>query len=330
MKNSSENQAPDFISNLEQLLEKPLIVDENLAQNSYETVKIKPESEKLLDETSLKASSILRGATKILSKNSLIFVKVNTVLSAIFLVILFLLIFFEANINKYFNAVLILQKIGALNILPIIEIIIFLIFFIWLRSSYLEIVNNYFRNEDGLKPLRSGFKKIYKFAMIEVLQLASLLLGFRYFIALPSMSEKNKNATSAMLESREYASENPGAMILCSFFIAIFTLALVGSCIEISNLVLQNRLTIILLNFFLLTFLFLPIHTCYRVLLYKKFQQLSSAPKVEIEWGDRIWFTISRLIFLSLVTIIIFLVVNGSFLNVFEKIITLLSSLIKK
>ena len=159
MKNSSENQTPDFISNLEQSLEKPLLVDESLAQNSYETVKLKPESEKLLDETKLKATSILRGATKILSKNSLTF---------------FSLIFFEAKINKYFNAVSILQNIGVLNILPIIEIIIFLIFFIWLRSSYLEIVNNYFRNEDGLKPLKSGFKKIYKFALVAFLFFADI------------------------------------------------------------------------------------------------------------------------------------------------------------
>jgi hypothetical protein len=325
MKNSSENQTPDFIFNLEQALEKPLIVDESLAQNSYETVKLKSESEKILDETKLKATSILRGATKILSKNSLTFLKVNTVLSVIFLVILFSLIFFEAKINKYFNAVLILQNIGVLNILPIIEIIIFLIFFIWLRSSYLEIVNNYFRNEDGLKPLKSGFKKIYKFAMVEVLQLASLLLGFRYFVALSSLSAKNKNATSAMLESREYASENPSAMILCSLFITVFTLVLVGSCIKISDLGLQKRLTIILLNFLLFTFLFLPLHTCYRVLLYKKFEQLSSAPKVQIPWGNRIWFTGSRLIFLSLATVIIFLVINGSFLNEFDKIIAFLS-----
>jgi len=324
MKNSSENQKLDFISNLEQALEKPLIIDESLAQNSYETVKIKPESEKILDETRLKATSILRGATKILGKNSLAFLKINTVLSVIFLVILFSLTFFEAKINKYFNSTLILQKIGVLNILPIIEIIIFLIFFIWLRSSYLEIVNNYFRNEDGLKPLKSGFKKIHKFAMVEVLQLSSLLLGFRYFVALPSISAKNKNATSAMLESREYASENPSAMILCSFFITVFILALVVSCIEISELGLQNRLTIILLNFLLFTFLFLPLHTCYRVLLYKKFQQLSSAPKVEIELGDRILFATSRLIFLSLGMVIIFLVVDGSFLDEFNKIIVFL------
>ena len=325
MKNSSQNQTPDFILNLEQSLEKPLFVDQSLAQNSYETVKLKPESEKLLDETKLKSTSILRGATKILSKNSLTFLKVSTVLSVIFLVILFSLIFFEAKINEYLNAVLILQNIGVLNILPIIKIIIFLIFFIWLRASYLEIANNYFRNEDGLNPLKSGFKKIYKFAMVEVLQLASLLLGFRYFIALPSISAKNKNATSAMLESREYASENPSAMILCSFFITVFTLILVGFFIKISDSVLQNRSIIILLNFLLFTFLFLPLHTCYRVLLYKKFEQLSSAPKVEIELAIRIWFTSSRLIFLSLATVIIFLVVNGSFLNSLEKIITFLS-----
>jgi hypothetical protein len=317
MNNSSNNQKPDFIFNLEQALEKPLLFDDSLAQNSYETVKIKLESEKILDETKLKATSILRGATKILSKNSLIFLKVNTVLSAIFLVILFSLIFFEAKINEYFNSVSILQKIGVLNILPIIEIIIFLIFFIWLRSSYLEIVNNYFRNEDGLKPLKSGFKKIYKFAMVEVLQLASLLLGFRYFVALPSLSAKNKNATSAMLESREYASENPSAMILCSLFITAFTLALVGFCITISDLGLQNHSIIILLNFLLFTFLFLPLHTCYRVLLYKKFQQFSSAPKVEIEWGDRIWFTTSRLIFLGLATVIIFLIATYTKLKIY-------------
>jgi hypothetical protein len=185
-------------------------------------------------------------------------------------------------------------------------------------------VNNYFRNEDGLKPLKSGFKKIHKFAIVEVLQLASLLLGFRYFVALPSISAKNKNATSAMLESREYASENLSAIILCSFFITVFTLALVGSCIEISELGLQNRLTIILLNFLLFTFLFLPLHTCYRVLLYKKFQQLSSAPKVEIELEDRILFATSRLIFLSLGMVIIFLVVDGSFLDEFNKIIVFL------
>jgi hypothetical protein len=70
--------------------------------------------------------------------------------------------------------------------------------------------------------------------------------------------------------------------------------------------------------------LFLPLHTCYRVLLYKKFQQLSSAPKVEIELGDRILFATSRLIFLSLGMVIIFLVVDGSFLDEFNKIIVFL------
>lgn len=91
-------------------------------------------------------------------------------------------------------------------------------------------------------------------------------------------------------------------------FITAFTLALVGFCITISDLGLQNHSTIILLNFLLFTFLFLPLHTCYRVLLYKKFQQFSSAPKVEIELRDRIWFTTSRLIFLGLATVIIFLI----------------------
>ncbi|MES2960947.1 MAG: hypothetical protein V4694_01020 [Pseudomonadota bacterium] len=322
MKNSPENQTPDFISNLEQSLEKPLLTDETLAQNSYENVKVKPESENLLDATALKTSSILRGAMKILRKNSLTFLKVNTILTVGFLTILFLLLFFEVKLNKFFFSIPILRNIGVTNILPIIEIATFLIFFSWLRSSYLEIVNNYFRNEDGLKPMISGFKKIYKFTIIEVLQLASLLLGFRYFVALPSMSSKNKNATSAMMESREYASENPGAIILCSFFITILTLILIGSCVAISILMLQDRLTIILLNFLLFSFLFLPFHACYRFLLYKKFQQLSSAPKVEIEWGGRIWFAGSRLIFLGLVTVIIFLVVNGLFLDVFDKIIT--------
>lgn len=345
-KNSTDNQLPDFLDKLEKTSEEAQKIPEVFAGNSIEVepeeiVNLRPKFEQLINETELKSLSILRGALRIFRENFNVFTKANLFLTVGFMLLLFaVFMLFGGNVYAYatqlFNKIPLLGSLGLKSALPVLLILIFWIFFVWMRATYLAIVGNYFCPNEEFQPIRFGFFNIVSFILIECLQIIMFLIGIflivmspvfgaKYFLALPVKTSQNDGAVNSMFESREYVRGHLKSTLRAMFFISTLSILFIGFFAVISAYFVTSNLVFWSLNFFLLIFFLLPLHTCYRFLLYKKLQNLTGALKFQTSFGERMWFIFSRLAFLGLVVVNIFLIVTGGFGDALDKIIFLAS-----
>lgn len=334
-------KTPDFVKNIEEALSSPIHNSQDIASLAGNSLEMsndgveKPDSEKLIEKCELNGWSLLRGAAKIFGQNFYQFLKTNLILSGIlFGIMTFLPIKFSVDIFSDPSFLTLHNPIWISNLL------IFWIVFIWLRCAYLTIASNYFSVENS-NPLLFGFKKILSFALIELLQMLLLLIGLiilpllpvfvgKYFLSKAVMINQDGRAINAMFESREYVRKQIKMVIAPIFFIGFFTVAAIGSCFLISNFLIENISIFWVTNFFLISLVFLPLHGCYRMLIYKKLEHFTGEFRFEISLSRKIWFVSSRLVFLGLLVANLFLIVNGAFSEAVAKASTLIGEIYEK
>lgn len=297
----------------------------------------KADFEKLIDSRKLDAFSMLRGAATIVHRKFFSFLRINVILTVSFLIFLLLILLQQGmRINgisyDFVQHLTFMQIIGLDSVFPLLLLLFFWIFFSYLRSSYLAVASNYFTRNNSFNPLAAGFRKTLSFMLVEALQIVVFLIGIlsvmllpafstRYFLASAAMINKDQGGINAMLESKEYSKDKMIMMLGFMFFITIFTAATVIACLLITNLFIDNKLIFWATNFFLFTFLFLPLHSSYRLLLYKKMHHSYGEFRINIAFLEKLWFTLSRLIVLSLLVANVFLIATGAFGDVLDKII---------
>ena len=297
----------------------------------------KADFEKLIDSRKLDAFSLLRSAATIVHRKFFSFLRVNLSLTVGFLLIL-LAMFLQWGLKipgisyDLVQHLTFMQIIGLDSIFPLVLLLFFWIFFSYLRSSYLAVASNYFTHNNSFNPLSAGFRKTLSFMLVEALQIVVFLIGVlsvmllpafstRYFLASSAMINKNQGGINAMLESKEYSKDKMIMMLGFMFFITIFTAATVMACLLITNLFIDSKLIFWATNFFLFTFLFLPLHSSYRLLLYKKMRHSYGEFKINITFAEKLWFTLSRLIVLGLLVLNIFLIATGAFGDVLDRLV---------
>jgi hypothetical protein len=334
----------DFVAKLEGALSLPVKAYEALEAFENKSAKAKEagdfkkaDFERLIDSRKLDAFSLLRGAATIVHKKFFSFFRVNLFLTVSFLLIL-LVMFLQWGVKirgvsyDFVDQFTFMQIIGFDSTLPLILSLFFWIFFSYLRASYLAVASNYFTHNNSFNSISAGFKKTLSFMLVEALQIVVFLIGIlsvmllpafstRYFLASSAMINKNQSAIDAMLESKEYSKEKMIMMLGFMFFITIFTSVTVLACLLITNLFIDSRLIFWATNFFLFTFLFLPLHSSYRLLLYKKMRHSYGEFKIKITFPEKLWFTLSRLIVLGLLVANVFLIATGAFGDVLDKVV---------
>ncbi len=332
----ADSQESDFIKSLEKSLGAPVENSQNIVSFAGNSAEIfgdrdleKSDFEKLISSCELRGMPLLRGAAQIFRKEFFSFLRVNFVVTVSFLLSLFATLLWcgstiQSYSSKFLNHLPFLNYFGLSNALSLTILLLFWIFFSHLRSAYLAVVSNYFCPSEHFKPLRFGLKKIFSFILIEFMQIVMFLMGLilvflapffgtKYFLSLPVMMNQNEGAVNSMFDSKEYTRGQMAATMRCMFFISIFTISVITSCLLITNLFINNNLIFWAVNFLLFSFLFLPLHSCYRFLIYKKLQHLTGEMKFKIEFGEKLWFVASRLAFLLLLSINIFLAAIGAF-----------------
>lgn len=266
-----------------------------------------------VDSVKLEGMSILKGASQIYSKNFFKFLLVNLTLTISFLVILF---FFVSNYSDLIvdsvvgivRDLYIHKSIGYGSIASLMIILLFWIFFSWLRASYLAIANDYF---EKTKVFSVGLLKLVSFMMVELVRLIIFLVGIillpllpflvtRYYISSAVLVAQNEGGINSMLESKEYIEGRIRTTLSCVFVINIFILATIISCGLITNLLISQSLIFWSLNIFLFNFIFLPLHSCARFLLFKKLQQLDGELRVKISFFKRFLFIFIRLLLIAI------------------------------
>ncbi|OFW80000.1 MAG: hypothetical protein A2887_06775 [Alphaproteobacteria bacterium RIFCSPLOWO2_01_FULL_40_26] len=292
----------------------------------------KSDFEKMALTIELDGKSLLRGAMAIFRKEFFAFVRVNIVITICFLSALFAVLLkwgflIHDSSAVIFKNIFFLQYFGVRSILIFAVFLLFWIFFSWLRASYLAVAANYFCADESFKPMRFGLKKLISFILVELLQLVMIGIGFmlavfapyfgaKYFVALPTMVAQNDGAISSMFESREYSRGQIKKLIYCASFIAALILCDMALSAFVISFFIDNVLIFWALNFFLFSFFFLPLHSCYRFLVYEKLRHLTGELKFQISFGEKLWFILSRLAVLALLVVNIFLIHSGAFFEV--------------
>ncbi len=277
--------------------------------------------------------AILRGAALIFYKEFFSFLRTNVVLTISFLVTLFLLFLYgqqhiqNINIGKYHN---ILKVFGFNDLLPVAEIILFWIFFSWLRTSYLAAASNYFNSEKNKKnTLLLGLKRTISFMLIESLRAVIFLVGCFFFVILPALQARyfsasaiaicqNEGGINAMFESKEYTEGRLMATMRSMIFINLYIIATVVSCVLITNFFIKDSLIFVATNFFLFSFLFLPLHACYRMLLFKKLQFLDGELRFSATMFEKLFLV---LWYVGILAMIVFIILSPQFSGVLDRVI---------
>lgn len=338
--NSSNNQVPDFITKLENSLDLPINAIRDSGKPIAENVPAeRPGFQKLILSSKLGGRSILKGALHIFRKNFLAFVKVNLILTASFWAVLFLLILQgKEKIENYIIPISnFLHSAGFKSIWPIIYFLLFWLFFSLLRSSYLAIVGNYVRTNENFKPISLGLTKLTSFILIELMQVVMFLIGTilllvwpifatRYFVALPAMINQSDGAVNSLFESEKYVKKEFFRVFCCVIFITFLTILIVTIFALLSHYFISNKVVFWSFNFFMVSFVLLPIHACYRFLLYEKICQVAGEIQITANVGEKIWFTNSRIVFLALAVINIFLIATGTFGSAVDKILLMIGN----
>lgn len=297
----------------------------------------KSDFEQLINSGTLGGPSLLRGALIVFRKEFLAFLRVYFFVSCGFLLVLFpsLLQWGDAihkSSYKFFNNMHFLQAIGLNSILPLAVLLLFWIFFSWLRAAYLSIASNYFAFDEHFKPLRFGLTKLLSFILIECLQIVMFLIGIalfvimlpvfiaRYSLSHAVMINQNDEAIDSMFESKDYVRRHFWPVLLSNLFITFLIIILLVGSLLLTNLFIENEWIFWSLNFFFFSFLLLPIHGCYRLLLYKRLQKEGEL-KLKTRALEKIWFVLLRIVFLALLVVNIFLVATGAFGDTLDKII---------
>lgn len=341
-KNSSNDQVPEFIKNLENSLNLPMnairdaggLAGNSIAENA---VPERPDFQTLILSSKLGGMSILKGALHIFRSNFLAFIKINLILTVSFWAVLFLLISQgKEKIENYTTPISkLLSSAGLKSIWPLICLLLLWLFFSLLRSSYLAIVGNYFRANENFKPISTGLKKLISFILIECMQVVMFLIGAillivwpifvtRYFVALPAMINQSDGAVNSLFESEKYVKKEFSKVFSCVVFITFSTILVAAICAALGHYFITNKVVFWSLNFFIVSFVLLPIHTCYRFLLYEKICQVVGEIQITASVGEKIWFTSSRVVFLALAVINIFLIATGTFGSAADKIILII------
>lgn len=277
--------------------------------------------------------ALLRGAASIFYKEFFSFLRVNVILTVSFLVTLFLLFLYaegyiqNINLGKYYN---ILKIFGFNDLMPVIEIILFWIFFSWLRTSYLAAANNFFNSEKNKKnTLLLGLQRIISFMLIESLRAVVFLVGCFFFVILPALQARyfsasaiticqNEGGINAMFESKEYTEGRLMATMRSMIFINLYIIATVVSCILITNFFIKDSLIFVAVNFFLFSFLFLPLHACYRVLLFKKLQFLDGELRFSATMFEKLFLV---LWYVGILAMIVLIILSPQFSGVLDRVI---------
>lgn len=338
MSKNSDNNLENFVDHLnEKTISKP---DPSFEGNSIEESQNLSHAQILLNE--LNDHSTLTGSIIILRQNFLTFAKVNLALTVAFLAFSFALIFFYGDLIYNYSTTALaylpfLKTINITNILHVILAILFFLFFTWMRSSYLTIISNYICGDESLGAFRFGLIKILSFILAEVMQLVMFIIGAfmlvlspffgaKYYLTLPIIYSQNDGAINSMFESREYSHGQMLYTLRHMFAITFFTTALIVIFYFITTHFIQNQLILLSLNFLIFSFLILPFHACYRFFLYKKLQNITGEMRFETNLKEKIWFVFSRVTFLLLLVINIYLIANGSLGDSFDKVMFLISS----
>lgn len=279
----------------------------------------------LIVNSDLSFSSLIDGAAIICSKRFFSFLEINLYLTLSFLLTTFVLLweFGEALHNSFAG---IIGSFAIFNILGVksstyfVVFLLFWIFFCWLRSSYLVAINNYFSPENHQeKPLQKGFRRIISFMLAEFLQVLVGILGLvmglvmmpvfmvQYFLSLPAMIAQKERAINSLFESKEYVKGQFFKTLNCSLSITLFIGAAMASCLLITDAFFKDKMMLFAVNFFLFSFLFLPLHASYRFLLYKKLQNITGEMRFKSTLKERVWFVFSRITLLAVIIIDVFL-----------------------
>lgn len=278
----------------------------------------------LLETMELEALPVLKGALTIYFSKIFSFAITSLIIVALFLAITFGMIYGYGDFEGF-------SAEGVLNILrqqnytqfegkqSLLVIPIAWIFFSWLRTSYLVAANGYF---EPSKPLLSSLDKIISFMLIELMSLVILVLGLvifpilpfivtKYYISSAVLAAQNEGGINSMLESGEYVEGRMVKTISCSFFINVFIAALMLSIFIVSDFFIKDNLIFWSLNILLFIFIFLPIHACYRFLIFKKLQFLDGELRVEESALQKFWFVFLRLFLFGSAVAVIILTANG-------------------
>lgn len=273
------------------------------------------------DDLSTKSLSLLRAAIDIFAHNFFTFFLVNFVISSVFLFALFgLLYFLKSSVPDIHSVLQNPKRDGALFASAIL---LFWIFFSWLRASYLTISSNYFTDTRRHLLLIFGVKKLFSFLVLEIMQIVIITIGAlfvflapfygaRYFLASPIMIEEDEDAIGSMLLSAKHVGYWMLLTIRCmtfSWFVAIGIILILYS--SLSTLV-SDQLILLSLIFFIFSFFVLPIHSCFRFALHKKLQSLTGGYQIEmIATGKKLVFALSHIILLAVLLFVIWLFVVG-------------------
>ncbi len=278
----------------------------------------------LLESCEYEALPILQGALRMYFSKLFSFLTTSLFLVIGFLLIAFALVynygevdlmsFFEFTKNKKLFSNLSLDSKQAIGL-----VVLFWIFFSWLRMSYLVAANGFFGKTN---PIVTGFSKVISFILIDLMRFIILLLGtiilpmlpfivVKYYISSAVLSMQNEGAINSMLESGEYVEGRMMATIRCSMFITILTLIGILSTYVISDFFIKDNLIFWSVNLLFFIFIFLPINACYRVLVFRKLQFLDGELRVQETTFEKFWFVFFRIFLLASAVAMLFVVING-------------------
>ncbi|MBU6140186.1 MAG: hypothetical protein KGP29_01330 [Proteobacteria bacterium] len=328
-KNSSDSALESFLSKLEEPKPEEIKI-ENSSQRKNEKIsfagnvveiareeigrnsKLPNSTAEHFDDVGIKNLFLLRKASQIFSENFFTFCRVNFVITSIFLLSIFALIFWQSSLVPNLN--FILQNHQKDYDLIAISILISWIFFSWLRASYSDISSNYFEDKNSYSPIFFGAKKLFSFLVLEMMQIVLLLIGFlllflapffgaRYFLSLPVMIENDNDSISSMLISAKLSELWMIKVMSSMIFISFFVISSVFFLYFYLSELISDRLILLSLIFFIFSFFLLPIHSCFRFVLYKKLQSLTKVDtSEEFSTERKMFFVISRFTFLLVIT----------------------------
>ncbi len=337
-KNSSNSDLESFVSSLDESKIEPQLKDIKISKEKAEMsfagnvievheereirTKSEPSPTEYFDDITIKNLSLLKMASQIFSQNFFTFCRINFVVSSGFLLSIFGLLFWQESSIPDIKSVL--QNPKHDGVLFAASILLFWIFFSWLRTSYTTISSNYFDETESRSPLIYGGRRIFSFLVLEIMQIVLLLIGSllvflapffgaRYFIGLPIMIESDEDAITSLLLSAKLAGFWMLKVMNSMIFISFFVVVIIGSLYFGLKELINNQLILLSLISFIFSFFVLPIHSCFRFVLYKKLQSLTGSSGSENFSAKRkISFALSRLTILAALLSLIAIFVTGT------------------
>lgn len=333
-KNSSESNLESFIADLEskKAEEKPKETftkdsDElSFAGNAIELIEEKiPTKAELIDQEDedceTKATKILKKSLSIFSHNFSRFCLSNLLITVIFLLAIFGILFWQtSSIPTLKSAILSPLKEGKI----LVEI--FLISWIYaslIRCSYLTICSNFFGNTNYRLPIFFSLKKLFSFITLEIMQMLMIAIGAifvflapffgaRYFLSSPLLIDEDEDSISSMLKSSQIVQSQMMPVFNCMILINFFLVAILALIYFGLKELIKNDLILYTLILFTFSFFLLPIHTCFRFLLYKRIQKFTKDQVFEtISTKRKISFIFSRLLLMIVLSFVAFALMLG-------------------